>query len=165
MLSKTRNSDPAETNPDLRTQEGKTIIGKQVSIEGSIRGKENLVIEGTLKGNIDLADHQVTIGNQGKVDGEIYAENITISGHLSVDEMAVPYNCGHSRPSLILSIDTARNRLGSCRAVKSGPIGPLIAGGYAHHKDISHNLNSVLVGAVVIHYRIGANDAKVPILG
>ncbi len=62
--------------------EGKTIIGDRISIEGDIRGQENLIIEGTMKGKIALEKHQVTVGPKGRVEGEIHADNVTISGHL-----------------------------------------------------------------------------------
>ena len=83
MLTKMKNSDNDTPSPSLISNTGQTIIGKDVSIEGSIKGKENLVIEGNLKGSIVLEDHQVTVGPQGQVEGEIYAENITISGQMA----------------------------------------------------------------------------------
>jgi len=83
MLTKMKNGDNPAPSPGLISNEGQTIIGRAVSIEGSIRGKENLVIEGRLKGSIVLEDYQVTVGPQGQVEGEIYAENITISGQMT----------------------------------------------------------------------------------
>ena len=60
----------------------KTVIGQHISVEGIIRGKENLVIEGSMKGSIELEKHQVTVGSKGKVEAEIHADNVTISGRL-----------------------------------------------------------------------------------
>ena len=40
---------------------------------------ETLVIEGTMKGSIDLEKHQLTVGAKGRVEGEIHAHNVTIS--------------------------------------------------------------------------------------
>jgi len=62
--------------------EGKTVIGQQITIEGDIRGQENLVIEGSMRGKIALEKHQVTVGPKGRVEGEIRADNVTISGQL-----------------------------------------------------------------------------------
>lgn len=62
--------------------EEKTIIGENISIEGSIQGKEDLVIEGSVKGNIELQGHRVTVGTKGQVEGEVQADNVTISGRL-----------------------------------------------------------------------------------
>ena len=61
----------------------KTVIGQHISVEGIIRGKENLVIEGSMKGSIELDKHQVTVGSKGKVEAEIHADNVTISGRLA----------------------------------------------------------------------------------
>ncbi len=64
------------------SKEEKTVIGQHISVEGVIRGKENLVIEGSMKGSIELEQHQVTVGSKGQVEAEIHADNVTISGRL-----------------------------------------------------------------------------------
>ncbi len=64
------------------SREEKTVIGRQISVEGVIRGKENLVIEGSMKGNIELEKHHVTVGSKGQVEAEIHADSVTISGRL-----------------------------------------------------------------------------------
>ena len=60
----------------------KTIIGKDISIEGDIRGKEHMVIEGSVKGNIEMETHNFALGPEGRVEGEIHAQNISISGQM-----------------------------------------------------------------------------------
>ena len=60
----------------------KTIIGEHISIEGSILGKEDLLIEGSVKGSVKLDECHLTVGTKGQVEGEIQAENVTISGRL-----------------------------------------------------------------------------------
>ncbi|MBW1996133.1 MAG: polymer-forming cytoskeletal protein, partial [Deltaproteobacteria bacterium] len=62
--------------------EEKTVIGQHISVEGVVRGKENLVIEGSMKGSIELEKHQVTVGSKGQVEAEIQADNVIISGRL-----------------------------------------------------------------------------------
>ena len=59
-----------------------TIIGENVFIEGSIRGEGNLMIEGTVKGRIELAKHHLTVGPNGQVEAEIQAGDVTVSGHV-----------------------------------------------------------------------------------
>ena len=58
----------------------KTTIGERITIEGSIRGEENLTIEGAMKGNIEMGKHNFSIGPNGRVDGEIHAQNVSING-------------------------------------------------------------------------------------
>jgi cytoskeletal protein CcmA (bactofilin family) len=67
---------------DTVTTSDKTIIGEQISIEGTIRGRGDLVIEGSVKGSIEVEAHHLTIGAKGQVESEIRAANVTISGRL-----------------------------------------------------------------------------------
>jgi len=60
----------------------KTIIGKDISIEGHIRGKEHMVIDGSVKGNIEMEAHNFALGPAGRIEGEIHARNISISGQM-----------------------------------------------------------------------------------
>jgi|GEM_PF-2192122 len=69
-------------NSSHSVSNAKTIIGKDISIEGDIRGNEHLVIDGSVKGNIEMAAHNFTLGPDGKVEGEIHAQNISISGRM-----------------------------------------------------------------------------------
>ena len=62
--------------------EGKTIIGEQITIDGTIQGKEDLLIEGSVKGRIEVETHHLTVGSRGQVEAEIQASNVTISGRL-----------------------------------------------------------------------------------
>ena len=65
------------------SKDEKTTIGENIAIEGSIRGKENLEIEGAMKGNVQLEKHNFTIGSKGRVEGEINARNVSVSGLLN----------------------------------------------------------------------------------
>jgi len=60
----------------------KTIIGEQVSFEGSIRGNEDLIINGSVKGSIELENCGLTVAPRGQVEAEIHAQNVSIRGHL-----------------------------------------------------------------------------------
>ena len=60
----------------------KTVIGENVSIEGNIRGDEHVVIEGSMKGNIELEKHNFTVGSKGRVEGEINAQSVRVSGQM-----------------------------------------------------------------------------------
>ena len=60
----------------------KTIIGENITIEGDIRGQEHLVIEGSVKGNVELEEHNFALGSKGRVEGKIHAQNISISGQM-----------------------------------------------------------------------------------
>jgi cytoskeletal protein CcmA (bactofilin family) len=83
MLKKPRREE-TYTEPKARSGSSKpdTIIGENVFIEGNIRGEGNLMIEGTVKGKIELAKHHLTVGLNGQVEAEIQAGEVTVSGHL-----------------------------------------------------------------------------------
>ena len=66
--------------PELRDE--KTVIGKQIFIEGTIRGQEHLLIEGSIKGNVEMGKHNFAVGPNGQVEGEILAQNVGIRGQL-----------------------------------------------------------------------------------
>ena len=60
----------------------KTVIGKDITIEGNIRGREHMIIDGSVKGNIEMETHNFALGSAGRVEGEIHARNISISGRM-----------------------------------------------------------------------------------
>jgi cytoskeletal protein CcmA (bactofilin family) len=60
----------------------RTIIGDQIFIEGIIRGKEDLLIEGSVKGSIEMKANHLMVGSKGQVDAEVNAANVTIGGKL-----------------------------------------------------------------------------------
>jgi cytoskeletal protein CcmA (bactofilin family) len=55
-------------------------IGKSVFIKGELTGDEDLTIEGRVEGRIELKDHNLVIGPNGKINAEINAKNVTIIG-------------------------------------------------------------------------------------
>ena len=73
---------PPSPRPTPTPSDEKTTIGEHISIEGKIKGEEHLVIEGALKGNVEMEKHNFTVGSSGRVDGEIRAQNVSISGQL-----------------------------------------------------------------------------------
>ncbi len=84
MLKKTKSEKNTTAPTSGAVSVGKkTIIGEQVSIEGSIQGREDLIIEGTVKGSIKLEKYHLIVGSKGKVEAEIHAGNVTISGRVT----------------------------------------------------------------------------------
>jgi len=55
------------------------IIGKGITIRGSLTGGGDLVIEGRVEGQINLKNH-LTIEGSGKVEADIRADELTING-------------------------------------------------------------------------------------
>ena len=68
----------ADTTP--ASKEGNTIFGRNISVEGSIRGEENIIIKGAMKGDIILEKNDFIVGSEGRFEGDIRAQNVNISG-------------------------------------------------------------------------------------
>ena len=65
--------------------EAKTYISNSTSLVGDITGKGNLIIDGTVNGNIKIEGHELLLGPKGRIDGDVDAQNVKIVGHMSGD--------------------------------------------------------------------------------
>lgn len=61
------------------------MIGQSIKIKGEITGSEDLVIKGNVEGTVDLADHEVTIGDTGNVKADIKGKTVIINGEVTGD--------------------------------------------------------------------------------
>jgi cytoskeletal protein CcmA (bactofilin family) len=57
-------------------------IGKSVVIKGELNGSEDLTIEGQVEGKIELRDHVLTIGPNGKIKAQLFAKSIVVLGEV-----------------------------------------------------------------------------------
>lgn len=72
-------SRPAPARADAAGPSTSSYLGKQIVVDGRIIGDENLIVEGTVKGAIDLkAD--IRIGKSGHIEATVHARNVTIEG-------------------------------------------------------------------------------------
>jgi cytoskeletal protein CcmA (bactofilin family) len=58
-------------------------IGKSVVIKGELNGSEDLTIEGTVEGTIQLRDHVLTIGPNGRIKAQIFAKSLIVLGEVT----------------------------------------------------------------------------------
>jgi cytoskeletal protein CcmA (bactofilin family) len=58
-------------------------IGKSVVIKGELNGSEDLTIEGQVEGTIQLRDHILTIGANGKIKAQIFAKAVIVLGSVT----------------------------------------------------------------------------------
>jgi len=58
-------------------------IGKSIVFKGELTGDEDLEIEGSIEGRIDLPKGQLTIGAHGRVKAEISAKAVVIVGKVT----------------------------------------------------------------------------------
>jgi cytoskeletal protein CcmA (bactofilin family) len=58
-------------------------IGKSVVIKGELNGSEDLTIEGHVEGKIELKDHVLTIGPNGKIKAQVHAKSVIVLGEVN----------------------------------------------------------------------------------
>lgn len=66
------------------------MLGRSIQIHGRVSGKEDLVVDGRVEGDIDLPENRLTVGASGHVQGGIRAREIiihgTVQGNLEASE-------------------------------------------------------------------------------
>lgn len=77
---------PPQVRQDtVRSQMGRDVvnIGKSVVIKGELNGSEDLTIEGHVEGKIELKDHVLTIGPNGKIKASVFAKSVIVLGEVN----------------------------------------------------------------------------------
>ena len=60
-----------------------TLIGENITIEGTVHAKEDIIMEGRIKGTIEAKSHRITIGPKGHIEADVEAEDVVISGKMT----------------------------------------------------------------------------------
>jgi cytoskeletal protein CcmA (bactofilin family) len=69
--------------PDSRRIERDVVnIGKSVVIKGELNGSEDLTVEGHVEGKIELKDHVLTIGPNGKIKAQVFSKAVIVLGEV-----------------------------------------------------------------------------------
>jgi cytoskeletal protein CcmA (bactofilin family) len=61
---------------------GQAIMGKSVIVKGQIVSREDLTIDGEVEGTVELQEHRLTIGPNGKVIATVKAREVVVLGTL-----------------------------------------------------------------------------------
>ena len=70
--------------PEIRRIERDVVnIGKSVVIKGELSGNEDLTIEGHVEGKIELNEHALTIGPNGKIKAQVFAKSVVVLGEVN----------------------------------------------------------------------------------
>ena len=77
----------ASAQPETRRQQmmerDVVNIGKSVVIKGELNGSEDLTVEGHVEGKIELRDHVLTIGPNGKIKAQVFAKAVIVLGEVN----------------------------------------------------------------------------------
>ncbi len=83
---------PAYTPEPIKATSGGTgraaIIGPSIQIKGELQGDEDLTIDGRVEGKIELREHNLTIGQNGRIKADLFARNIVIAGEVTGNAFA-----------------------------------------------------------------------------
>jgi cytoskeletal protein CcmA (bactofilin family) len=59
---------------------GSAVLGKSVIVKGQIMSREDLTIDGEVEGTVELQEHRLTIGPNGKVNASVKARELVVLG-------------------------------------------------------------------------------------
>jgi cytoskeletal protein CcmA (bactofilin family) len=71
-----RVNEPHFDNP----RGGSAVLGKSVIVKGQIFSREDLTIDGEVEGTVELQEHRLTVGPNGKVIAGIKAREVVVLG-------------------------------------------------------------------------------------
>ena len=74
---------PKSTNPAAAAGHQRTFLGRSVVAQGQLTSGEDLLIEGQFDGTINLEDHCLTVGTEGRVKAEVRARQVVIQGSVT----------------------------------------------------------------------------------
>src|SRR5437016_2222832 len=74
---------PGEPQPSFNG----TFFGPNIVFEGTVSGSEPVIIEGTVKGQINLSA-DLRIGTKARVEAQVHAKNVIVEGKLTGDVSA-----------------------------------------------------------------------------
>lgn len=73
-------SEPTRTAP-VAGREG-ARIGSGLHVQGEITGNEDLLVDGTVEGHIQLGDRRLTIGSAARVTANVEAREVVVFGNV-----------------------------------------------------------------------------------
>ena len=82
-----RQPEPAR-QPAVPPKPAPSLIGATVSIEGTLTGEEDILIEGRFNGEVVLLENALVVGKSGDIRADIKAKEVTVHGKANGDIQA-----------------------------------------------------------------------------
>ena len=84
LRRRTQYSHPPKETPKASDPHRADVghIGKSVQIKGELTGSEDLYLDGSIEGTVDLRDHSLIIGPNGKIKASISARDLVVHGRV-----------------------------------------------------------------------------------
>jgi cytoskeletal protein CcmA (bactofilin family) len=73
-----------QTSGSLPAMPGGTLVGPNIIIDGTISGSEPVLIEGTIRGKVNLSS-DLRVGTKARVEATIHARNVIVEGKVTGD--------------------------------------------------------------------------------
>jgi len=80
MSRETRPPDPPARTTESFRADVAAHIGKSVVVKGELSGSEDLYLDGEVEGTIELRDHSLVVGPNGRIRANICAREVIIHG-------------------------------------------------------------------------------------
>ena len=88
LFSKEPAPPQPSARPNVPSQPGGsfngTYIGANITLDGTITGTEAVLVEGTVRGKIDMSG-DLRVGTKARVEATVHAKNVTVEGRLTGD--------------------------------------------------------------------------------
>lgn len=78
----TKRSNQGDSAPKSNGKAGSAVIGESVIISGDVTGKEDIVISGSVEGDINFRENNILIGNSGRINANVTAKNVIVEGEV-----------------------------------------------------------------------------------
>ncbi len=101
----TRTTEPQYDAP---ARGGVAVLGKSVMVKGQIYSREDLTIDGEVEGTVELQEHRLTVGPNGRVQASIKAREIVVLGTIHGNVEAADKIDIRKDAKLVGDIKTAR---------------------------------------------------------
>jgi cytoskeletal protein CcmA (bactofilin family) len=95
-------------NTELEPSRSAASIGKSVTIKGQIFSREDLIVDGEIEGGIELNEHRLTVGPNGRVRAGVKAREIVVLGTIEGNVEALDKIDIRKDARLVGDIKTAR---------------------------------------------------------
>jgi cytoskeletal protein CcmA (bactofilin family) len=76
---------PGRGSEPLHDAARSAVLGKSVIVKGQIFSREDLTIDGEVEGTVELQEHRLTIGPNGKVRASVKARELVVLGTIHGD--------------------------------------------------------------------------------
>ena len=70
-----------------------TVIGESIVISGDVSGKEDITINGSVEGEINFRENDITIGDSGQINANVTARSISVLGEVKGELRATEQVC------------------------------------------------------------------------